>query len=244
MALVSRTATATTTSAGTGDGRKMLVTARPLSYDMQQYAIDQERMRHDDAMLRFGEMTCFVLLWSVYDYEAGRVGHCSVCFTPYGDIAEAYQQPAKRKCPSCLGTTFEGGFRAKVYRPALWNHEKVSEEIKKQGIIQAQTADIQSTTDFELRQGDYAVRADGTRWQITQPKNTRIATGFGPKTQWASTIGSGFSGHLEDDSSVAYLVEVDTSFLLTAGWSPILRYPVAPPDVIRGPLLLDVAVPA
>jgi hypothetical protein len=75
--------------------------------DPQPHAVATERFRHDGALFQWGEYAIFVLMWSVDDFEQGRVGRCPACYTAYGLIAEAYDQPARRNCPECFGTTFK-----------------------------------------------------------------------------------------------------------------------------------------
>lgn len=212
--------------------------ARPPIYNQHAYATQQERMRHDDAVLWYGEMTVFILWWSTLDFHNGLVDRCSTCFKPLLDIAEVYQQAPKIKCPNCYGTTFEGGFRALLYRPALWDHYQADQDLQRRGLTTSQTANVQPTTDFQMRDNDCAIRGDNTRWRITQPKQTELATGFGTKASWPNVLTSVIEAHLEDTSSVVYTVPVNLSSLTLEGWSPTVPYPHAN-DIINGPLTYD-----
>src|SRR6478609_414109 len=60
-----------------------LVTASPYYLrDRQNWAVEQERMRHDEALYSIGEYAIFVLMWHIQDLTAGLVQRCSRC---YGD---------------------------------------------------------------------------------------------------------------------------------------------------------------
>lgn len=212
--------------------------ARPPLHNSHLYAVAQERLRHDDAAMWYGEMSCFVLWWSAEDHSLGLVGRCETCYLPYGRIAEVYNQAPKAKCSNCYGTTFEGGFRALLYRPALWDHTHLSEEIGQRGLTVMEEAIIQPTTDFQMRDNDLVIRGDNSRWRISIPKQTEIATGFGSMSGWDAVVTGNVSAKLEDPTSVVYTVPVNLSLLNnTAGWSPSVPYPSGY-DIINGSLVL------
>lgn len=204
--------------------------------DPQQYAVEQERGRHDQAMFHFGEYAMFVLLWRIEDYEAGRVGRCPTCFISRGKVAEVYQQPAKKECPDCFGTTFEGGWRAKVVRPSLWDQSKPSDEQSSRGEVDRSTAGVQSTSDFYLRTHDYIIKADGTRWLVQTASENGLTTGFAVSRD-NDALGYNFGTcTLIDPSHVAYTIPpLDPRFLNVANvrfprdWSSV--------EEIRGPLV-------
>lgn len=211
--------------------------ARPPFQNEHLYAVTQEVLRHDDALAWYGEMTACVMLWSVRDFENGLVQRCSFCYTPLGLVAEAYQQSSKARCANCYGTTFEGGIRAVVYRPALWEERMVSQDVRERGHTTVASGSVQITSDINMRDGDFLIRQDKTRWKITEPQVSEIVNGFGPTgTQLAP--GSSFQVQLEDRSSVAYMIPVNQTVLNTVGWKPFMVYPNAA-DVINGPLVID-----
>ena len=37
---------------------------------------------------------------------------------------------------------------------------------------------VESTSDFRLRQGDYVVRADNSRWRVNTPQRVTVRTGY------------------------------------------------------------------
>jgi hypothetical protein len=201
------------------------------------YAVEQEVLRHDDAVINFGEMTACIMLWCTRDFQQGLVERCSVCYTPFGLIADAYEQSSKNKCANCYGTTFEGGIRAILYRPALWAEDVVSEDVRARGYTTVSTGSVQVTSDFNMRDGDYLVRQDGTRWKITAPQVSEISTGFGP-TGLQVAPGAMFRVQLEDTTSVSYLIPISQLAIEVDGWAPYMLYPTDS-DVVNGPLTID-----
>jgi hypothetical protein len=208
--------------------------------DPQAYAVEQERQRHLDALYAYGEFAMFVLMWRVTDFEAGLVGRCPTCFTSGGKIAATYGQGAKRDCPDCFGTTFEGGYRAKIVRPSLWDHDTSTELPGRRGDTITEPTRIQTTGDFNSNTDDYAFRGDGTRWQMRNTDWDLLRTGFQTPSIPRTLLGWNITqANLEDPSSVAYLIpptgdELVTILNVTNG----LRFP---PDFsehedIRGPL--------
>ncbi len=211
---------------------------RPPFQNQHGYALEQERQRHDDAVHWFGEMTAFLLWWHIHDFENDLVERCSVCYVPYGDITDVYRQPAKHKCETCYGTTFEGGLRAILYRPAIWNTQRTDSKVEKRGDIVRATGDIQIVSSFIARDGDIAVRSDGTHWQMTQTQGPEVSTGFGPRGGLASVINGRASITLEDADSVSHLVTIDADPLAIGGWKPYMIHP-HPSDVVNGPEIVS-----
>lgn len=201
---------------------------RPTSYD-----IAQEQMRHNDAIHWYGEMTCFLLWWKTEDFLAGLVTRCSVCYLPFGDITDAYRQPSKNKCPSCYGTTFEGGLKAKLYRPGIWDLNPVEHDTFKRGDVNIIKGTIETLSNIDVRDGDSIVRRDGTRWQLDPPTWQEITTGFGSQKGTQTLRMRGRSAiTLEDPASVAYLVPVDLAALNLDGWLPYVPHSPHPLDVV------------
>jgi hypothetical protein len=183
--------------------------------DPQRWAIEQERKRHDDALFGYGEYAMFILLWNFVDHELGLVERCPSCYISRGKIAEAYGQSDQNKCLACFGTTFEGGYKAKIVRPSLWD---ANEEDYRKGdrgqFIQA-TASVQSTSDFRLRTGDYIFRGDGTRWQMRTLSTNHLRTGFETPTDALTPVGYNFGTVArEDEDTIAYLIPPTTAELL------------------------------
>lgn len=155
----------------------------------QQWAVDQERLRHNQAIYSVGEWTMFTLMWHLEDFLAELVARCSTCYVAKGRIAEAYGQASNAKCDSCYGTTFEGGIKAQIVRPAIFTDTDEDERLDKRGVVHPDDVSIETTTDFRVRTGDYAFRADGTRWQLRVPERVTLRTGFNMPTQLGDAIG-------------------------------------------------------
>jgi len=207
--------------------------------DRQDWAVAQERQRHNEALYLLGEYAAFVLMWRIQDLEAGRVERCSVC---YGTdvISEIYNQPTQDKCPNCFGTTFEGGYKAILIRPSLWDTNEEDYRTSARGEVIVQTSSVQSTADFRLRTGDYILRADGSRYQMRTMASNELRTGFAMPSAATAVVGYNYGTvSREDESTVAYLLP-PTNAVLVSRLNP--PFPDTPPDftdleVIRGPVL-------
>lgn len=206
--------------------------------ERQQYAIEQERQRHNQALYAFGEYAMFCLLWRRTDYDAGLVGSCLRCVVPYGAIAEVYQQSADSKCPECFGTSYAGGFKALLVRPSLWDYTEEATTGSTRGVLISQSASVQTTADFRLRTNDFIFRVDGSRWQMRTMSTNHLRTGFTPSQNDAVGYNFGTVGR-EDEDSVAYLIPPATETLTEILAEATTRH--APTDwreheVIRGPV--------
>lgn len=211
--------------------------------DPQEYAIEQERSRHEQAMAHFGEYAMFILLWRLEDFEKGLVERCPTCWGADGSvselIADAYGQPTQERCPDCFGTTFEGGFKARIVRLALWDFNEKDQRPHSRGEVEVQTASLQTTADFRLRTHDYILRGDGSRWRMQTISSNHLRTGFMLPKVDRTPLGYNFGQVvLEDKTSVAYdippseaeLAEIDLiNSRYPTDWSGI--------EVIRGDLM-------
>lgn len=207
--------------------------------DLQNYAVEQERQRHTDSIYHYGEYAVIALMWKTEDFAAGLVDRCPTCYTAYGKVADAYGQPSKRRCPDCFGTTFEGGFKARIVRPTMWNIEATQYGDERSGSTETTRATIQATPDFKFRTGDYVIRANGTRWQVAMLSNELLVTGFGTGTDERMSIGYNVAQATEENnSSVAYDILPDTDTANTI-LQPVSNHPVdfSAWEIIRGPLL-------
>jgi hypothetical protein len=206
--------------------------------DPQDYAISQERYRHDEALASFGEYAMFVLMWQIEDFENGLITHCSTCYIPFGKIAEVYGQPAREKCDNCFGTTFEGGYKAKIVRPSLWDANEELEKENIRGEVILGVATVQSVSDFRLRSGDFIFRSDGSRWVMQSIATNHLRTGFDTPSRVDTPVGYNFGQVVRADrNSVAFIIPPDETTLLTLD-QPGERYPVDFSDLeeIRGSL--------
>lgn len=217
-------------------------TSRRLPWWMQQdqwYAEAHVAASHVDALYRFGEYVMFVLLWAAEDYERGLVGKCP-CIA--GDrIAQAYDQPSPFECPMCFGTTFQGGWRAKIIRPAILTDRNTETSETRRGEVTQDAVSIETTNDFFARRGDYMFRADGNRYQLDQMETITVRSGMQMPTQ-GQTIGGMISGaRMEDINSVAHKIPPDRHALQErlhlASLDPHLAEGVARHDQVRAPLV-------
>lgn len=175
--------------------------------DTQPHAVDNMQSWHDDALYALGEYSMFVLLWRISDHKAGLVDRCPVCYDAYQPYADVYKQPFEHHCSSCFGTTFEGGYKAKIVRPSLWDFGEEADGESRRGELTTATTAIQTTSDFRMRTGDWVIRADATRWQVATLSANHLRTGFSYPEKEQSVVGFNYGNVIrEDESANAYLV--------------------------------------
>lgn len=203
----------------------------------QNWAVDQVRQQHDQALYMLGEHVLFCLLWTAKDHDAGLVGLCTVCASDR--ISKAYGQATRNKCPNCFGTRFEGGYRALIVRPAVFTDADDSQSFTARGVVQPQEVHLETTSDFRVHSGDYAMRATGERLQLRAPQRTTLRTGFGtPYQRDVATAYNLTRAAVEDQESVAYTIPPNTDDLIEI----LSRSGATPPsfadiEVIRAPLI-------
>ena len=197
-------------SGGLAQPAPSLITHQPYYVrQTQHWAVEQERQRHTQAIYQIGEPVLFVLMWKVEDYEAGLITKCPRCAERSDSIdarvAAVYKQPQTAKCPYCFGTTFYGGVRAKIRRPAIITDADEDERKSSRGVTHSEQTMVQTTDDFRARTGDYVFRLDGSRWQLGHPERVMLRTGFQHPSQAADSIGyARIPASREDKSSVAF----------------------------------------
>lgn len=194
----------------------------------QNWAVRQERYRHNGGLFWVGEWVMLFLLWHDVDFERGLVGRCQVCYAGGTDlenrITAVYQQPTRQKCPDCLGTTFEGGYRARIVRPAICTDADEDEKLTKRGAVHPANLTVETTVDFRARTGDWLVRADNSRWQLTVPQRTTVRTGFEHPGQAGAGISYGnMRAAHEEPGQIAYAAPP----VAAADVAAVLTQPVA-----------------
>lgn len=190
--------------------------------DPQDWAMAFVRNNHRQALAAFGEYNFYVLKWRIEDHVAGRVDRCHRCFVAHGAIAEAFGQTSDTKCPACFGTTFDGGYRAKIVRETIWDFTEADETPSKRGVVTRQSASIQTTGDFRVTHGDWVVRADGSRWEIKGLGRTLVRTGFEHPTREGNMMGLSFpSVSLEDETMPCYLVPLGSNAEIAETLNPV-----------------------
>lgn len=214
--------------------------------DPQRWAVDQEHYRHNQAIWMIGEYVMYALMWHLEDFEGGLVGRCQRCGNTDNKVFQAYGQSDRYDCPECYGTTFEGGIRCLIVRPAIIEDTDEGETHDRRGIpLGNTTVNVETTTDFRVRTMDYLFRQDGSRWQCRVPKRVSVRTGFEHPYQATSAISyNNLSAASLDPADVAYKVGPYSasdlgSILLGQSYGPadfssveILNGPLIPGDVV------------
>jgi hypothetical protein len=182
--------------------------------DAKHWELENERFRHDQALFRFGEYSIFVTMWTMQDFTAGLVGRCPTCYVPQGALEGTWQQPAYFKCPDCLGTSFQGGYKAILVRPSLWSWNEPTLQQTQRGVINTNVAQVQTTSDFRLQPRDYIIRGDGSRWQSQEVTGDHLDTGFGTQSGiWNATAFIYANVTREDESSPIYLLPITEDYI-------------------------------
>jgi hypothetical protein len=209
----------------------------------QDFAIEQERKRHAEALWQVGEYCVFFLMWHLLDFQQGLVTRCSRCWVGTGldaRIAAVYEQPKNQKCPVCFGTTFEGGYRARIVRPAIFADTDIDERVEKRGEVHPDNASVETTWDFRIRPGDFVIRADNSRWRMRVPSRTTLRSGFGfPGQTDTSLTYARIVAEREEPTTMVYLLPPTDAEEIRN----ILSQPARSPldfrafEVLRGPLI-------
>lgn len=214
--------------------------------DTQTWAIQNAILSHEQALYLVGEYVMFALMWHLEDFEHGLVGRCPSCFPDSSNLERAvqatYQQADSYRCPDCYGTTFEGGVRALIIRPAIFTDVDQQDTNTARGVVHSGIVNVQSTTDFRVRNGDYVFRGNGERYQLRTPRRSQLRTGFSMPDQLTNAINYALSQatYEDDHASVAYDIGPSNDDLRS-----ILRGDVQVPanfrqfEKINGPLIPD-----
>jgi hypothetical protein len=225
----------------------------PIEHSVQPYyvrhredwAINNERDAHKQAMWISGEPVLFTLLWKVEDFEAGLVEYCVRCrpdaTSIEGRIAAVYKQPKDANCPVCYGTMFGQGIRAQIIRPAIVTDADEDQVKSARGVVHPENVTIESTQDFRSRTGDLVFRRDGTRWQLGRPSRIMLRTGYEHPDQEATSLGyARIPAAREDEASVAFRIPPSAEQLVDY-LSVTDFFPEAPLyEQINGPLIPSV----
>lgn len=220
--------------------------------DPQGYAINQVALRHEQALTFYGEYSMFILMWRLADHLKGFVERCSTCWRDDASVgmtkemAEVYGQSPREKCPNCFGTTFEGGYKARIIRLALWDANEATQQSNRRGEVDVNTASVQTTEDFRMRSGDYIFRADGTRWRVQTISTNHLRTGFMMPSTPRTPVGYNFGQVVrEDPATVAYTIDPSPAELADLDMLSA-RYPHdwAWAENVRGSLYHDDEVPS
>lgn len=206
-----------------------------------------ERKSHEEAVNAFGEYSLFVLMWTVHDLDEGLVTRCSRCQSIGGKTSDAsamifdsFKSPVEGQCSNCYGTTFEGGWKAKLIRPAMWDYAEEKWDKTARGYITNNSGSVQSTADFFMRDDDYIFRADGTRWKVSGAQPGRIIDGFGHPSRADNNLGLNYTSVVrENESAPSFKIPPLTRTELTELLDVVGRHHAVDYrsfDEIRGPI--------
>jgi hypothetical protein len=210
--------------------------------EARHYAIEIERFHHVEALYRYGEYAMFVLMWTLRDFEKGRVERCTRCFADADNnalIADVYKQANMSSCPVCFGTSFEGGYRALVVRPSLWVFTEDADRVEKRGVTINATGEVQTTHDIQFHSGDYVLRGDTTRWQVGPITAPHLSEGFETPTSTNNLIANSVRVNKEDPVSSAYQIGPDRDELISILNQYNTQWPVdfTSDEDVRSPLV-------
>lgn len=208
----------------------------------EDWAVDQVLGSHLDVIYAYGEYSMLVLMWRADDLTAGLVDLCPVCTTQDERAFDAYGQPTRRRCPSCFGTTLEGGYRARIVRPSIWTDRQQDSGDSSRGEVVTSTMSLETTPDFTAHAGDYVFRIGGARYRVGEMDTPPVRSGFESPTSEVTVSGVIDQVVLEDRSSVAYLIppvaaDVETALAVPPG-THLVSGTASVWEVIRGPLLV------
>lgn len=173
---------------------------------MQHWASNVIEAQHEEALYMYGELSLFTLMWRVPDFEAGLVTRCSTCFGgAKSRQAAAFEQATVMNCPDCYGSTFEGGYRAQIVRPALVSDRNPELVDQARGTVTIENLRFETTADFTMHKGDYLFRYDNTRYQCEEKSEGVVRTGFGPTLSTDSFVAAS-DAHREEDTSAAFQI--------------------------------------
>jgi len=210
----------------------------------QDWAVATERQRNSQALYLIGEWCFFALMWHLEDFQNGLVVRCLTCWGQ-DPVAAAYGQGNQNRCPSCYGTTFEGGYKALIIRPAAFGDTDEGETRTSRGVARGGDITVESTPDFRVRSGDYVFRASGERYYLRVPDRVTARTGFGAPYQSSAAIGYNHARAADEDpTSPAYMIPPPANRL-----PQILNAPLTPGvfdgtpanfsafEIVRAPLI-------
>lgn len=213
----------------------------------QNWAIQNERQKHLQALYLYGEWTMFILMWHIEDLNNGLVQHCARCYgtgtvapTREQRASAAYGNVSENKCPVCFGTTFEGGYKAIIVRPAIFGDADENQQYQARGVTNPGDLDMESTPDFRVRTGDYSFRSTGDRYYLKVPDRITLRTGFATPYQRLDAIGYNHAkATIADPTSVAYEIpptpeDLSTILNRSTSYQPI---DFSAFEVIKSPLI-------
>ena len=81
--------------------------------DQQDFALENERLRQNQAIYLYGEYVMFILMWHIQDLESGRITRCTECYgNGQNNCSEEVYNEGLDECDAGYGDS------AQVQRPS------------------------------------------------------------------------------------------------------------------------------
>lgn len=124
----------------------------------QPYANNHASMQNIEALQTLGEEAIFLTMYHE-NVDAGIQPRCSVCFD------ERYNQGDKYKCPTCYGTTFEGGVKRAGRVWCIFGDAVGKEDFNRRGVWNQDQRAVQLEVTPIALEHDYIIRV--RQWSDT-----------------------------------------------------------------------------
>ncbi|QIG58325.1 hypothetical protein SEA_SKOG_173 [Gordonia phage Skog] len=121
---------------------------------IEPYAVRQARQHIRDSLMSHGEE---VILLHTYHVNEDQDKHprCPAC---WDDI---YEQNSKQDCPTCFGTTFQGGIKQALRAWAIFTDAQDTETTSKRGVWNPREVTMHTEHLPDLWKRDFVVRVNG-----------------------------------------------------------------------------------
>lgn len=124
----------------------------------QPYANNHVSMQNMEALQTVGEQVIYLSMYHT-NIDEDTQPRCSECYD------EDYNQQDKFRCPTCLGTTFEGGVKLACRAWAIVGDAQNQEDFTKQGVWNRERVTAQLEITPTTMSNDYIIRV--VRWSNT-----------------------------------------------------------------------------
>lgn len=124
----------------------------------QPYASNHVSMQNFEALQSVGEQIIYLSMFHV-NIDGDTVPRCTDCYD------EDYNQQDQYKCPTCFGTTYEGGVKTACRAWAIVGDAQNIEDFSKQGVFNKERVTAQVEITPVTMSNDYIIRV--VRWSET-----------------------------------------------------------------------------
>lgn len=124
----------------------------------QPYANNHVSMQNMEALQTVGEQVIYLSMFHV-NIDGDSVPRCTDCYD------EDYNQQDQFRCPTCYGTTYEGGVKAACRAWAIVGDAQNIEDFSKQGVFNKERVTAQLEITPVTMSNDYIIRV--TKWSNT-----------------------------------------------------------------------------